>query len=393
MAVTPIPDAPVVPQYPALGSLTFNQEAYAYGTAMPNVTQRIHEIAQAARSNAVESGAQAQAAAQERVAAVSETTAIKNTAVSETTAIANTARDYRDAAATSAGEALESKNAADTSAGEALARKNAAATSADAAEASRIAASKLNLGSKATAPKVDNQGEPLLTGATYYDTTLDRWRVWTGVAWGEGVSAVAGVSSINGLTGDVVLPPPQFFAYASRATLRSQTPANQELAFVDGLGLFVFQENSDEPDDDESCFATATGRWLLQCPSWDVVDAWQLPEVEERDAYDEDEPQRFAASFAAKVLTGSATCAITSVTTVSSVSFTGTVTGASVGDRVIATPPAELGATSAETGRLSYHARVSAANTVTITLTNASAAVANTNAAIRAAWPITVIKS
>lgn len=59
MAVTPIPDAPAVPQYPALGSATFNQEAYAYGTAMPSVTQRIHEIAQAARSNAVESGAQA----------------------------------------------------------------------------------------------------------------------------------------------------------------------------------------------------------------------------------------------------------------------------------------------------------------------------------------------
>ena len=91
MAVTPIPDAPVVPQYPALGSLTFNQEAYAYGTAMPGVTQRIHEIAQAARSNAVESGAQAQAAGQERVAAVSETTAIKNAAVSETTAIKNAA--------------------------------------------------------------------------------------------------------------------------------------------------------------------------------------------------------------------------------------------------------------------------------------------------------------
>jgi hypothetical protein len=110
-----------VPQYPALGSATFNQEAYAYGTAMPGVTQRIHEIALAARANAVESGAQAQSAAQAHAAAVSDTTAIKNAAVSDTTAIKNaavsqttaiadTARDYRDAAATSALSAAGAAN-------------------------------------------------------------------------------------------------------------------------------------------------------------------------------------------------------------------------------------------------------------------------------------------
>lgn len=224
MAVTPVPNPPVVPKYPALGSPTFNQEAYAYGTAMPGVTQRIHEIAQAARSNAVESGAQAAAAAQERVAAVSETTTIKNTAVSETTAIANTARDYRDAAATSAGEALASANAAATSASEALARKNAAATSADAAEASRIAASKLNLGSKATAPTVDNQGEPLTAGATYYDTTLNKWRVWDGVSWAEGISALAGVASVDGKTGNLDLSDTSYQA-ATQAEMEAGTQA------------------------------------------------------------------------------------------------------------------------------------------------------------------------
>ena len=176
------------------------------------------------------------------------------------------------------------------------------------------------------------------------------------------------------------------YTYADRAQLRTTTGTN---AVVEGLGLFEYAPGSDEPDDDESCFATSSGRWLMVCPHWDVVSAWQLPDDAVRDEYDEDEPLRFAS----KVLSGTATCAITSVATVSSASFTGTVTGASVGDRVIATPPAELGATAAETGRLSYHARVSAANTVTVMLTNGSAAAANTNAAIRAAWPITVIKS
>lgn len=183
-------------------------------------------------------------------------------------------------------------------------------------------------------------------------------------------------------------------SYDNRGTLRTTVGTH---AVVDGLGLFVFEAGSTEPDDDESCFATSTGRWLLQAAHWDLVVAWQLPESEERDAYDDDEPLRFASSFASsfasKVLTGSATCAITSVAPVASTAFTGAVTGAAVGDRVIATPPAALGATSSATGSLSYHAWVSAANTVTVMLTNASAAAATTNAAVQTAWPVTVIKS
>ena len=211
-------------------------------------------------------------------------------------------------------------------------------------------------------------------------------------------ASIAGgpVASVNGMTGVVTLALIASYEYDNRAALRSLSPANGDAEVVKGLGMFIWESGSTEPDDDESCFATATGRWLLQAAHWDLVDAWQLPEVEERDAYDEDEPLRFAssfaASFAAKVITGSATCAITSVATTASTSFTGTVTGAAVGDRVIATPPAALGATAAETGRLGYHAFVSAANTVTVMLTNASAAAATTNTAVQTAWPITVIK-
>lgn len=179
--------------------------------------------------------------------------------------------------------------------------------------------------------------------------------------------------------------------YDDRGTLRSTTDGR--LALVESLGLFRFVSGSTEPDDDESCFATATGRWLLQAAHWDLVDTWQLPDDEARDAYDEDEPLRFASSFASKGLTGSATCAITSVAAVASAAFTGAVTGAAVGDRVIATPPAALGNTDADSGQLSYHAWVSAADTVTVRLTNASAAAATTNTAIHKAWPITVIKS
>jgi hypothetical protein len=29
-----------------------------------------------------------------------------------------------------------------------------------------------------------------------------------------------------------------------------------------------------EPDDDESCFNTLSGQWLLRLPDWELVDAW-----------------------------------------------------------------------------------------------------------------------
>ena len=51
-SIVPTPAAPVVPQYPALGSANFNQEVYTYGTAMPGVTYRIWETAVAVQQNA-----------------------------------------------------------------------------------------------------------------------------------------------------------------------------------------------------------------------------------------------------------------------------------------------------------------------------------------------------
>ena len=106
-------------------------------------------------------------------------------------------------ATTQAGNAAASAATAATQAGTATTQANASGVSAAASEASRIAASKLNLGSKAVAPTLDNQGAALLAGATYYDTAASKWRVWSGAAWVDGLSAVAGVTSLNSLTGAV----------------------------------------------------------------------------------------------------------------------------------------------------------------------------------------------
>ena len=359
MALTTVPTidpALPVPPNPADDEAVFDAKAYAWSEALPGFGSDVKAIGDATYANA------------------------------------QWAETKSSEAATSASDASTSETNAGDSASAAAGSASAANDSAVNALASEVAASKLNLGDFPSPPTTDNQGQPLRINANYYDTTLGKIRSWSGSAWADGISAVAGVSSFNGQTGDIVLPPGIInIAYDHRAQLRSNSTGLH--ALVEGLGLFQYVSGSDEPDDDESCFATATGRWLLQAAHWDLVDAWQLPEVEERDAYDEDEPLRFAASFAAKVITGSATCGITAIGGTTSVGFPGTVTGAAVGDRVIATPPAALGATAAEIGQLGYHAFVSAANTVTVMLTNASTAAATTNTAVQTAWPITVIKS
>lgn len=166
--VTP-PAAPSVPPYPALGSPSFNAEAYTYATTMPAVVDGIEALAANAFTNAT------------------------------------AAKENGDAAVSSAASVNAAAATATTKAAEASASAVAAATSATNASTSAIAASKLNLGDKPSPPSTDNQGAALRPGATYFDTTLNKWRVWTGSAWVDGISAVAGVSSLNGQTGDLTL--------------------------------------------------------------------------------------------------------------------------------------------------------------------------------------------
>jgi hypothetical protein len=94
------------------------------------------------------------------------------------------------AAATSATSAAASATAAATSATSAAASATAAATSATSASASATAAATSYddfddryLGSKSTAPTVDNDGNALLTGAIYWNSTSSTMFAWSGSAW------------------------------------------------------------------------------------------------------------------------------------------------------------------------------------------------------------------
>ena len=165
--------------------------------------------------------------------------------------------------------------------------------------------------------------------------------------------------------GNVVVNPALDVAYADRGTLRSLTTLTDSV-IVDGIGLFRHVTGSMEPDDDETCFATATGRWLLQCPHSDFITA-QLT------------------SGAAPIYTASAVNTIGTVATVSVVSQTIAVAGASTADAVVVTPPAVMN------GRLCVYGYVSAPGAVTVCVANPSAA---TSVAVPAgSWRIAVIST
>ncbi len=169
-------------------------------------------------------------------------------------------------------------------------------------------------------------------------------------------------------------------SYDNRADLRSMSPSDGDFAMVDGLGLFRYAPGVDEgPDDDETAFATASGYWLLVCPSWDVVDAMTLLAADE-DGARLDESESFAARFLQQTSAQSAfTLAINSSTT-----FTVTVWGAALGASVIVTPP-----TNPTLNTIALYASVTATNTVTVYIGNASAA--STGGFDAGDWQFTVI--
>lgn len=122
---------------------------------------------------------------------------------------ANTSAGTAGTAATNAntyaGQAMGYRDATLTARDVTLGYRDAAATSATNAENSRLGADKKYLGAKSTFPTVDNQGAALTVGAWYFDITLNRARVWNGTNWIDGVTAVAGVSSVNNEVGALTL--------------------------------------------------------------------------------------------------------------------------------------------------------------------------------------------
>jgi hypothetical protein len=119
-----------------------------------------------------------------------------------------TRKAYVDSILGSATSAATSASAAATSATNAANSASAAASSASSASASASAAAASYdsfddryLGAKASAPTLDNDGNALLTGAIYWNSTSNTLWVWTGSAWSQATLTAGGfLTAANNLS-------------------------------------------------------------------------------------------------------------------------------------------------------------------------------------------------
>lgn len=173
--------------------------------------------ASTATTKASEAAASATAAATSASNAATSATSASGSASTATTQATNASNSATAAAAsassasTSATNAANSATAAGTSATNAASSATAASGSASAAAASATAAQAAQtaaeaafdsfddryLGAKTVAPTTDNDGNALLTGALYFNSTGNQMYAWSGSAW---------VATGATATGDVVGP-------------------------------------------------------------------------------------------------------------------------------------------------------------------------------------------
>lgn len=158
--------------------------------------------ASAASTSATAAGTSATNAANSATAAAGSATAAGTSA----TNAANSA----SAAATSATNAANSASAAGTSAANAATSATSASTAQAAAESARDATlaafdsfDDRYLGTKTSNPTVDNDGNALVAGALYFNSTAGEMRVYTGSSWTAAYVSGAGVLLIANNLSDV----------------------------------------------------------------------------------------------------------------------------------------------------------------------------------------------
>lgn len=113
-----------------------------------------------------------------------------------------------------------------------------------------------------------------LTGAAVIPMTVyhnsEFWILITAAA--DITTIVPGVAanwvSISGST--VV----ETYPYENRNDVRTATAITGAHCVISGLGFFVFYVGATDIDDDESCFATASGRWIMEASGPEYMDTY-----------------------------------------------------------------------------------------------------------------------
>ena len=179
----------------AAANITAIQNSVSSATAANSSATAAASSATAAASSATSASSSATSATTSKnsaaTSATSAATSATNAASSATAASgsATTATTQATNAATSATAASTSASGAATSATNAASSASAAASSAASTAALLDSFDDRYLGPKATAPTLDNDGNALIVGALYFDTTTGKMRAYTATGWVDASSA------------------------------------------------------------------------------------------------------------------------------------------------------------------------------------------------------------
>jgi len=156
--------------------------AQASETAAATSATSAAASATAAATSASSASTSASSALTSANSASTSATSAANSATASATS-ASAAATSATSAAASATAAATSASSASTSASSALTSANSAATSASSAAASYDEFDDRYLGSKTSDPTLDNDGNPLITGALYFNSVVGAMKVYDGAAW------------------------------------------------------------------------------------------------------------------------------------------------------------------------------------------------------------------
>jgi len=160
-------------------------------------------------------------------------------AATSATASANSATASANSATTSGNSATTSGNSATTSGNSATASANSATASANSATASAASFDSFDdryLGAKSSNPSTDNDGNSLITGAIYFNSSSNQIFSWTGSAWIAIKPTSSEQTNINALSASAVVADMAILATTDVVSDMNVLATNDVVADMNTLG-------------------------------------------------------------------------------------------------------------------------------------------------------------